>query len=77
MKISKDGKIMSTKAIANGKEKIFTVELGDNFTLIALSNPDGGEIETWEIQKGVVVHKKPVKKISMPIKKIAQPIKKK
>ncbi len=59
---------MSTKAFANGREKIFTVELGDDFTLIALSNPDGSEIETWEIKNGKVIHNKPVRKVSMPAK---------
>ncbi|MFA5105803.1 MAG: hypothetical protein WC506_02475 [Candidatus Micrarchaeia archaeon] len=72
MKISKDGKIMSAKAFANGKEKVFTVELGDDFTLIALSNPDGTEIETWEIKKNKVTHTRPVKKVALPAKKAAQ-----
>ncbi|HQT44820.1 MAG TPA: hypothetical protein PLO51_02490 [Candidatus Micrarchaeota archaeon] len=76
MKISKDGRLMSTRAFANGKEKIFTVELGDDFTLIALSNPDGSEIETWEIKKGKVIHNKPVRKVNMPAKNEGMPAKK-
>ncbi len=68
MKISKDGRVMSSRAIANGREKVFTIELGDDFTLIALSNPDGSEIETWEIKSSKVTHTKPVKKMALPKK---------
>lgn len=69
MKISKDGRLMSAKAFANGKEKVFTVELGDDYTMIALSNPDGSEIEAWEIKKNKVTHTRPVKKVALPKKR--------